>query len=296
MINKWTVSLATYLSLFYQIMRLSILLLTSLTTSNLSSDSPSKSLYRSLVFSVSMGLMALTISQTAAAITTKDITYTVDEQPYQGYYAKADKANAPFILLIHDWDGLTDYERKRADMLAKQGYNVLAADMFGTGIRPTDIEDKKRLTSALYDDRSKMRRLLQGALNTGQEQGNNVREGVTMGYFFGGTVALELARSGFPQKAFVPFHGGLELPAGQTYDKTSGEILVFHGSADEAVPFEDFTTLGKTLEASGVPHEMLTYSGAVHAFTDFNNPDRYDARADERSWKRYTDFLANKYK
>lgn len=275
------------------------MLLKPLTTSNLSSDSPSNSspkrLY-SLMLATLMGLMALSISQTAAAIITKDITYTVDEQPYQGYYAKADKANAPFILLIHDWDGLTDYERKRADMLAKQGYNVFAADMFGTGVRPTEIEDKKRLTAALYDDRSKMRRLLQGALNAGQEQGNNVREGVTMGYCFGGSVALELARSGFPQKAFVPFHGGLELPAGQTYDKTSGEILVFHGSADEAVPLEDFTALGKTLEASGVPHEMLTYSGAVHAFTDFNNPDRYDARADERSWKRYTDFLANAYK
>ncbi|MDN3398464.1 dienelactone hydrolase family protein [Psychrobacter sp. APC 3426] len=275
------------------------MLLTSLTTSNLSSDSSSNSSPKricSLMLATSMGLIALSVSQTAAAIITKDITYTVDEQPYQGYYAKADKANAPFILLIHDWDGLTDYERKRADMLAKQGYNVFAADMFGTGVRPTELADKKRLTAALYDDRSKMRRLLQGALNAGQEQGNNVREGVTMGYCFGGSVALELARSGFPQKAFVPFHGGLELPAGQTYDKTKGQILVFHGSADEAVPLEDFTALGKTLEASKVPHEILTYSGAVHAFTDFNNPDRYDARADERSWRRYTDFLANAYK
>lgn len=141
-----------------------------------------------------------------------------------------------------------------------------------------------------------MRRLLAGALNTGQAQGNNVRAGVTMGYCFGGGVALELARAGFEQKAFVPFHGGLETPTGQSYDKTKGEILVFHGTADEAVPLEDFTALGKTLEASKVPHEMITYSGAVHAFTDFNNPDRYDARADERSWNRYLDFLAHTYK
>ncbi|MGM8898594.1 MULTISPECIES: dienelactone hydrolase family protein [unclassified Psychrobacter] len=266
-------------------------LLTSLTTSN----SSYKSLYRSLMLGTSLGLIALTFSQTAAAITSTDITYKVDDQPYQGYYAKADQPNAPFILLIHDWDGLTDYERKRADMLAGKGYNVLAADIFGTGIRPTELEDKKRLTTALYDDRSKMRRILAAALNTGQAQGNNVREGVTMGYCFGGTVALELARSGFPQKAFVPFHGGLEIPKGQNYDKTSGEILVFHGTADKAVPLEDFTTLGKTLKASKVPHEMITYSGAVHAFTDFNNPDRYDARADERSWQRYLDFLAEEY-
>ena len=265
-------------------------------TSSILPNFLSKHLYNSLVAGTSLGLMMLTFGQTAAAITSTDITYKVDDKPYQGYYAKADKPNAPFILLIHDWDGLTDYERKRADMLAEQGYNVLAADMFGTGVRPTEMEDKKRLTSALYDDRSKMRRLLQGALNAGRLQGNDVRTGVTMGYCFGGTVALELARSGFPQKAFVPFHGGLETPKGQNYDKTNGEILVFHGTADEAVPFEDFTTLGKNLEASKVPHEMITYSGAVHAFTDFNNPDRYNARADERSWKRYLDFLAEEYR
>ncbi|WP_367103813.1 dienelactone hydrolase family protein [uncultured Psychrobacter sp.] len=254
------------------------------------------STHRSLLLGASLGVIVLTVSQTAAAITTKDITYTVDNQPYQGYYAKADRPNAPFILLIHDWDGLTDYEKKRADMLATEGYNVLAADLFGTGVRPTEMEDKKRLTSELYDDRGKMRRLLAGALNAGQAQGNNVREGVTMGYCFGGGVALELARSGFEQKAFVPFHGSLDTPAGQNYNNVKGEILVFHGTADEAVPFDEFAALGKTLETSEVPHEMITYSGAVHAFTDFNNPDRYDERADKRSWNRYLNFLENTYK
>ena len=271
------------------------MLMKSLTTANLLSFPPSKSRYRSLMLRTSLVLMALTFSQTAAAITTKNVTYTVDNQPYEGYYAKADKANAPFILLIHDWDGLTDYERKRADMLAAEGYNVLAADLFGQGIRPTNIENNKRLTGELYNDRSKMRRLLQGALNAGQQQGNNVREGVTMGYCFGGTVALELARSGFPQKAFVPFHGAFDIPTGQSYDKTTGEILVFHGSADDSVSLESFATLSKTLEAAKVPHEMVTYSGAPHAFSVFGS-DKYDARADQRSWQRYLDFLADKYK
>lgn len=262
-----------------------------LSTANFLSKKP----YRSLVVGVSMGIMALTFSQTAAAITTKNVTYTVDNQAYEGYYAKADKPNAPFILLIHDWDGLTDYERKRADMLAEEGYNVLAADMFGQGIRPTSVEENKRLTGALYDDRNKMRRIVAGALTAGQLQGNNVRNGVTMGYCFGGTVALEIARSGFEQKAFVPFHGAFDTPTGQNYDKTTGEILVFHGSADESVSLESFATLGKTLEAANVPHEMVTYSGAPHAFSVFGS-DRYDARADERSWKRYLDFLADEYK
>ena len=258
-------------------------------------DALSKTPYRALLSVASVGLMALMVSQTAAAITTKNVTYTVDNQAYEGYYAKADKPNAPFILLIHDWDGLTDYERKRADMLANEGYNVLAADMFGQGIRPTSVEENKRLTGELYDDRNKMRRILQGALNAGRLEGNDVSNGTTMGYCFGGTVALELARSGFPQKAFVPFHGAFDTPTGQSYDKTTGEILVFHGSADQSVSLESFATLGKTLEAAKVPHEMVTHSGAPHAFSVFGS-DRYDARADERSWKRYLDFLADEYK
>ena len=256
---------------------------------------PLKSTYRTLVLASSLAILTLTASQTASAITSKNITYTVDNQAYEGYYARADVPNAPFILLIHDWDGVTDYERTRADMLAKEGYNVLAADMFGAGVRADTMEAKKALTGALYDDRAKMRRLLTGALNVGQQQGNNVAEGVTMGYCFGGTVALELARAGFPQKAFVPFHGAFEIPAGQSYDNTKGEILVFHGTADEAVSLESFMTLGKTLEAANVPHEMVTYSGARHAYTVFGS-DRYDERADRRSWKRYMDFLSEAYK
>lgn len=255
----------------------------------------SKTPSQSMLASASISAMVLLVSQTASAITTQNLTYTVDNQAYEGYYARADVPNAPFILLIHDWDGVTDYERKRADMLAEEGYNVLAADMFGKGVRPTAMEDKKRLTGALYDDRAKMRRLLEAALNVGQDQGNNVQQGVTMGYCFGGTVALELARAGFPQKAFVPFHGAFEIPAGQSYDNTKGEILVFHGTADEAVSMESFMTLGKTLEAAKVPHEMVTYSGARHAYTVFGS-DRYDERADTRSWKRYMDFLSNEYK
>lgn len=253
-----------------------------------------KKQYKSLLVGASIGLLTLGASQAASAITTKNITYTVDNQAYEGYYAKADTPNAPFILLLHDWDGLTDYERKRADMLATEGYNVLAADLYGQGIRPTELEDKKRLTGELYQDRNKMRHLIEAALNTGQAQGNNVRDGVTMGYCFGGSAALELARSGFPQKAFVPFHGDLATPPLQNYNNTQGEILVFHGTADQVVPFEDFTTLGKTLEEAHVPHEMITYSGAPHAFTDFE-AESYDERADKRSWNRYIEFLDNLY-
>lgn len=218
------------------------------------------------------------------------VSYEVDGKPYEGYFVKP-SPNAPFILLIHDWDGLTDYEVKRADMLADLGYAVFAADLFGAGIRPAEVEDKRRLTGELYKDRQKMRSLLYGSLETAKSKGALVDNAVAMGYCFGGAVVLEFARSGADLKGFVSFHGGLDTPEGQDYAKTKGKLLILHGTADESVSMNQFAKLAVALEEKGVSHEMITYSGAPHAFTVFGT-ERYREDADRKSWKRFTEYLA----
>jgi dienelactone hydrolase len=219
----------------------------------------------------------------------KSITYEVNGAPYEGYYTSP-SPDAPFILLIHDWDGLTGYEVKRADMLAKMGYAVFAADLFGAGVRPTEVKDKRQHTGELYTDRGKMRALMQGALETAKAQGAHIENGIAMGYCFGGAAVLELARSGADLKAFVTFHGGLETPKGQDYSKTKGYILIFHGSADTNITMGQFAKLADELEKAGVPHEMTTYGGAPHAFTVFDTPN-YRKDADMNSWIRFSTFL-----
>ena len=97
------------------------------------------------------------------------VTYQVNGQSYEGYYISPSK-QAPLVLLIHDWDGLTDYEIKRANMLAELGYAVFAVDLFGAGVRPTEVTDKRQHTGELYKDREKMRALMKGALDTAKEQ------------------------------------------------------------------------------------------------------------------------------
>jgi len=218
-----------------------------------------------------------------------NVTYTVDGEPYEGYFVSP-SPKAPLVLLIHDWDGLTDYEVKRAEMLAAEGYAVFAADLFGAGVRPTKVEDKRQHTGELYKDREKMRALLHAALKTAQSQGANTGNAVAMGYCFGGAAVLEFARSGADMKGFVTFHGGLKTPEGQDYSKAKGKFLILHGTADTAVSMQDFATLANELEANGVSHEMITYGGAPHAFTVFGE-DRYRADADKKSWKRFTEFL-----
>lgn len=217
------------------------------------------------------------------------VDYTVNGAPYEGYYVSPAR-DAPLVLLLHDWDGLTDYEVKRAHMLADLGYAVFAADLFGKGVRPTEVKDKRQHTGELYKDRARMRALMLGALNEAGRLGADTSNGVAMGYCFGGAAVLELARAGAPLKGFGTFHGGLTTPAGQDYTETAGFILVFHGTADTAITMDDFASLATQLETTGVPHEMTTYGGAPHAFTVFGS-DRYRKDADAQSWARFVRFL-----
>ena len=222
------------------------------------------------------------------------VFYEVDGQPYEGYFVSP-AADAPLVLLIHDWDGLTDYEVKRSEMLADLGYAVFAADLFGRGVRPTEVKDKRQHTGELYKDREKMRKLMNGALVKAGELGANVNNALAAGYCFGGAAVLELARSGADLKGFATFHGGLKTPEGQNYTKTRGEILVMHGSADTAIPLDEFAALAKELEGEGIAHEMITYSGAQHAFTVFDG-NRYQKSADQKSWRRFQEFLVETLK
>jgi dienelactone hydrolase len=238
-------------------------------------------------------VLVLALSSTAAAAG-KSVVYEVNGASYEGYYNRA-SGKAPLVLLVHDWDGLTDYEVKRSDMLAEMGYTVFAVDLFGAGVRPTKMEDKRQHTGELYKDREKMRALLNAALKTAQAQGANTGNAVAMGYCFGGAAVLELARSGADMKGFVTFHGGLKTPEGQDYSKAKGKLLILHGTADTAVTMQDFAALAAELEAKGVAHEMITYGGAPHAFTVFGG-DRYREDADKKSWKRFTEFLSETLK
>ncbi len=234
-------------------------------------------------------MLLIVVSAGSALAAGAAVDYQVNGQTYEGYYISP-AAGAPLVLLVHDWDGLTDYEIKRAGMLADLGYAVFAADLFGKGVRPTEVVDMRQHTGELYKDRVKMRALLQGALVAAKTQGGNVTNAVSMGYCFGGAAVLELARSGADLKGFVTFHGGLATPEGQDYSNAKGQFLILHGTADSAITMQDFANLATELEKHGVAHEMITYSGAPHAFSVFGDK-RYHAEADHKSWKRFVEYL-----
>ena len=241
-----------------------------------------------ILFAILACLSAFTYAQGTS------VTYAVNDQEYEGYFISAGD-QAPVVLLLHDWDGLTDYEVKRAQMLFEEGYSVFAADLFGKGVRPTEVKDKRQHTGELYKDRSKMRALMEGAITQAKAMGANTDNAVVAGYCFGGAAALELARSGASVKGFATFHGGLSTPEGQNYSEVSAPVLVMHGTADTAIPMTQFADLAARFESEKVDHEMVTYGGAPHAFTVFGS-ERYRQAADEKSWALFKEFLASNTK
>ena len=220
------------------------------------------------------------------------VDYEIDGQAFEGYASKATGASKGVVVILHDWDGLTAYEKKRADMLSALGYDAFAVDLYGKGNRPVDTGAKKAETGKLYNDRSKMRARILAGLK--QARAGTSQPAVVMGYCFGGAAALELARSGKAHnvKGIASFHGGLSTPDGQSYANSTPPLLIAHGAADAAISMDDVAALSRELEAAGVRYDIEVYSGAPHAFTVFGS-ERYRKRADNKSWSAFTTFLAD---
>jgi dienelactone hydrolase len=219
------------------------------------------------------------------------ITYVVGGETFEGYRSAANGDSKGLVLIIHDWDGLTEYEMKRTDMLADMGYDAFAVDLFGKGNRPTDTAAKRKETGRLYQDRERMRSLIVGGLQEARKARD--KKAVVMGYCFGGAATLELARSGKVEgiAGYASFHGGLTTPEGQAYSSDTPPLLIAHGGADSSVTMDDVAALAGELESAGVPYEIQVYPGAPHGFTEFSS-DRYQKRADDQSWEAFSDFLA----
>lgn len=234
-------------------------------------------------------ILAMTVLATTA--TAEDVAYTVDGEAFTGYWAEADEPRG-LVILVHDWDGMTDYERQRADMLAEMGYNAFALDMFGNETPTETMDHRIAATGALYGDRERMRALIAAGVDQALDR-SSVSEMVVAGYCFGGAVALEMARSDMADMAsgFVTFHGGLGTPEGQSWDGDEPPILVLHGGADTSITMQDVASFATEMEGSGNTYTIKVYSNAPHAFTVFGS-NNYQERADLESWESFSDFMA----
>ena len=234
----------------------------------------------------------VTASAASAEIVGQDHDYTVDGTAFRGYVATNTDLTEPLgtVLIVHDWDGLTDYEKRRAEMLAELGYTAFAIDVYGADADPQGMEDYRRLSGELYADRETFRARLMGSIAEAANVQGATENMVIQGYCFGGAAVLEAARAGADLDGFVSFHGGLDLPEGQDYANVQGPIMLFHGSADPVSGMDALGTLLTDLQEAGVRHGAEVFGGARHSFTVYGSQD-YDLDADRKSWSGLQQFL-----
>ncbi len=219
-----------------------------------------------------------------------DVAYDVDGVAHTGYYAAADNDADGLVVLVHDWNGIDQFERDQADRMAEEGYDVFVVDMFGADTPTGTMEENRAASSELGEDREKMRMLLQAGLDQAEAQSG--AEGmVVAGYCFGGGVALEMARSDFADRAtgFATFHGSLGTPEGQGYTGEAAPILIMHGGGDTSQTLDNLHRLTVELERAGATYTVEIYAGAPHGFTEPG--ESYQERAAEESWEAFNDFL-----
>ncbi len=248
-----------------------------------------------------LALMVMLVHTACGEIVMKTVVYTADGVTFEGKVAYDDavKTRRPGILVIHQWKGLGDYEEMRIRKLAELGYVAFALDMYGQGNRASTSQQASALAGPLYQDRSKMRARARAGLEQLRLQPTVDPEKIAViGYCFGGTCALELARSGANVLGTVSFHGGLSTPHPEDAKNIRGQVLVCHGADDPNVTWEQVEAFRKEMQDAEVHWEFVAYGGAVHAFTDpsaGNDPSRgaaYNETADRRSWdemKRFFD-------
>ncbi len=232
------------------------------------------------------------------------LTYKDGDTVLEGYFARTDApAPAPVVLIVHQWKGLTDYEKMRADMLAAEGYNAFAIDMYGKGIRPATNEEAGAEATKYKDDPALARRRLGAAIDLIRGMSSVGPRIAIMGYCFGGTMALEAARMGAPLEGAISFHGGLSTLAPAKPGAVTAAVMVHHGADDPLVPPREVTLFEHEMHDAGVTAlDFFAYPGAVHAFTqkdaghDPTTGVAYNAEADQLSWTRTLSFLQQRLK
>lgn len=248
-------------------------------------------------------LLLVLVATTSAALAMAQpmggqVDYMAGDTKCQGYlaYDMGRTGKRPGILIVHDWNSIDAYEEGRAIQLAKMGYVAFCADIYGKGVRPKTVQENGQLAGKYKGDRKLFRERLEAALvELKKDPHVDPANIVAIGYCFGGTGVLEMARAGMDVKGVVSFHGGLDSAPGFEAGQIKPKVLVCHGADDPFVPAAQVDAFKK--EFASADMEFVAYRGAVHSFTEpasGNDPSTgaaYNKAADEGSWIKLKAFL-----
>ena len=239
-----------------------------------------------------------------AAVQTKKVSYKHGDLECQGFLAWDDavEGRRPGVLVVHEWWGLNDYARQRAEQLAKLGYVAFAADMYGEGKTAQHPKEALEMSTKVRANVEDWRQRASTALEVLKSQPQcDPKNLAAIGYCFGGSTALQLAYSGADLKAVVTFHAALPPPTDADVKRIKATILVCHGADDSFIPAKAIQAFRDPLDKGGAKYEFVSYPGAVHSFTVADADKhglagmKYDKAADEDSWKRMRALFTEKF-
>lgn len=248
---------------------------------------------------------AAMIFSARAEVVTKTVEYKEGDTTLEGHvtFDSSVKTPRPGILIVHQWKGVGPYEKMRAEMLAKLGYVAFACDIYGKGIRPATPQAASAEAAKYKNDRALLRKRVNAGLQTLlKQQGVDKNKVAAIGYCFGGTTVLELARSGADIEGVVSFHGGLGSPTPEDANNIKAKALVLHGADDPFVPDAEIAGFAKEMRDAKVDWHLVAYGNSVHSFTDKgagNDNSKgaaYNETADRRSWEAMKAFFAEIFK
>ncbi len=248
------------------------------------------------------GLLLVSVP-TFGAVVGKPVQYKADGLTMKGYIAYDDAiaGKRPGVLVIHEWWGLNDYARRRADMLAKEGYIAMAVDMYGNGKTADHPKDASAFAAAVNKDPAGALARFRAAMATLNRQrlADRTRT-AAIGYCFGGGQVLNMARAGVPILGAVSFHGSLGTDNPAKVGQIKAKIRVFTGAADPMAPPAVVKAFETEMQGAQANYKVVSYPNAMHAFTNpdadklgkkFGLPLKYDANADHDSWTQTLAFL-----
>lgn len=247
------------------------------------------------------GVLALWPVVATAAIKSEPVDYKDGDTQLQGVlvYDDAAEGKRPGIVVYPEWWGLTDYPKHRAEMLAKLGYVAFAADMYGQGVTTDNPDQAGKLATPIKSDPQLMRRRATLAIDQIKKSDHVDPEKLAaIGYCFGGSCALELARAGAPLKGVVSFHGDLSTTMPAQPGEVKAKVLALTGGADPLVPPEQVVAFAEEMATANADWQINVYSDAKHAFTNPNAdkynlpPIGYNKQADKRSWTAMKSFFS----
>ena len=255
---------------------------------------------RLLVRLVILAMLLVWMVPAQAAVRSGLVEYRQGDATLEGYLAYDDALSGkrPGVLIVHEWWGLNDYIKGRADQLAQMGYVIFAADIYGKGKRAKNATEAGELARVYWSDRKLLRARANASLDIlMKHQLTDPKWVAAIGYCFGGMTVLELARSGANVAGVVSFHGELNTPDPVDAKNIKAKVLVLHGADDPVVPTSQVLAFVEEMRKARVDWQLVMYGNAVHSFTNpqaGNDPSKgaaYNEKADRRSWQAMKDFF-----